>query len=638
MTEATTLPARSEVPAEDCWDLSQLYATADSWEADFALLEQRPAELKAFAGQLAGSPTRVRRFLDLQTDTFRLLRKLYVYAHCRCDEDTAVSEHRGLMDRVTALRTAVSESVAFFRPELLGQDDESLTRLLKARPIRPYRFALEEIIREKAHTLSAAEERLLALSGEIAGAPYQAFNQLTNADMDFGTVKDSEGNAVVVSQGMYLSVLGRPDRKLRRRFFRKLYAGYEAHKHTLAATLAAAAKRDVFYARARGFETARQAALFGNNVPEAVYDNLVGSVRTNLEPLYRYYDLRKRALGLKEIRFYDLFVPLVGEAEVDLPYDHAVSLLADAFAPLGADYVEVVRRGLESGWVDRYENKGKQSGAYSSGCYDSPPYILMNYRHDTLDAVYTLAHEAGHSMHSYLSRANQPPQYADYSIFVAEVASTFNEALLTDHLLRLWDSPAERAFLLSKQIDDLRSTLFRQVMFADFEHQLHTRAEAGEPLALDHILGMYREILELYFGPRFALDAELSLECLRIPHFYYGYYVFQYATGISAATALSRDVLAGDRDATARYLTFLSAGGSDYPLDVLRTAGVDMTRPDIVDATLAHFDDLVTQLEVELKALGVIGKAGKKGKPKKAAKAEKKGKKAGGKGKKKKGK
>jgi len=514
---------------------------------------------------------------------------------------------------------------------LLALSAQALETILADARLGPYRFTLEQIVRFKPHTLSANEEKLLALSSEIAMAPYQAFGQLNNADMTFGSVEDSKGKSHVVSHGSYLACLSSPDRLLRQRFFEAYYAQFRAHKHSLASMLASGIKRNVFYTKARGFPSARAAALFDANIPEAVYDELIAATSEHLHLLHRYYDLRRRVLGLDDIHFYDLFVPVVPGLDCRTPYADAVAILDRALAPLGDAYTKTLTRGLANGWVDRYENKGKRSGAYSSGCYDSEPFILMNYNaNDALDSMFTLAHEAGHSMHSKLANTHQPPQYADYSIFVAEVASTFNEALVAHHLLETSTDPRMRAHLLSKQIDDLRGTLFRQTMFAEFEHALHRRVEADQSLALDDITGLYKGILARYFGPAFAIDSQLELECLRIPHFYYNHYVFQYATGISAATALSRAVIAGDAAATQRYLGFLSAGGSNYPIEVLRGAGVDMSKPDAVRATLAHFGELVARLEVELSALGAFDKkprakaaAAKNGKPKARAKPRK---------------
>ncbi|RME72128.1 MAG: oligoendopeptidase F, partial [Planctomycetota bacterium] len=525
------LPERSEIDPRDRWDLSDLYEDEAGWEKDFAALEAMIPELASWRGRLGESAEGLRTFFDLDVRADRLFGKLHTWAGRKSDEDLSNSHYRGLLERVRNLHTRLAEATAFVRPELMAIDDERMARWLQSETLAPYRFQLEKILRYKPHTLTEGEERLLAMSGDMAQAPFEAFGQLNNADLRFGFIETPEGE-VEITHASYGSFLTRPERPLRKAFFERYYAGYEAHKHTLAATLAGGVKRNVFYAKARRFPSARAAALFGNNVPEAVYDNLIAAVHEKLPALYRYYALRKRVLGLDELHFYDVMVPLVPDLECHYRYEEAVELVARAVQPLGAEYVQTLREGLLGGWVDRYENRGKRSGAYSSGCYDSRPYILMNYRGDNLNDVYTLAHEAGHSMHSWYSRRAQPPQYAGYSIFVAEVASTFNEELLTHHLLEAESDPRMRAYVVNRAIDDIRSTLFRQVMFAEFEHRIHERAERGEPLSLADLQTHYHEILERYYGEGFALDPQLDLECLRIPHFYFNFYVFQYATGL----------------------------------------------------------------------------------------------------------
>lgn len=603
---AKTPPARSEVDPRHCWDLSSLYREEAAWEREFEAVRAAIPRFAAFRGRLGESAQALREMLDQDTETDRQLDRLHNYAGRKSDEDTGNSHFKGLADRVIGLVTEFQEATAWVRPELMAIPDARMRELLTDPALEPYRFAMEKILRHKPYTLSEREERLLALSTDLAKAPYEAFGQLNNADLKFGTITDEQGESVEVTHGGYLSFLTRRDRAVRQRFFEAYYRQYEAHKHTLAATLAAGVKRNLFYAKSRGYKTARESALFGNHVPEAVYDNLVSAVRANLGPLHRYYDLRRRALGLDEIHFYDIFVPIVAQVESQHSYEEAVELITAGLAPLGESYVSRLRAGLAGGWVDRYENRGKRSGAYSAGCYDSEPYILMNFRDDAIESVYTLAHEAGHSMHSLHSNRGQPPQYAGYSIFVAEVASTFNEELLTAHLLATTDDPRTKAYIINREIDDIRGTLFRQTMFAEFEQSVHARAEERKPLTLDDLTGLYHEILARYYGPGFVLDPQLDLECLRIPHFYYNFYVFQYSTGISAAIALSRRVLARERGALERYVKFLSSGGSRYPIDLLREAGVDMTRPEPVDAALAHFDRLVGELEALLRQIGQL--------------------------------
>jgi oligoendopeptidase F len=594
--ERKQLPARSEVDPKDQWDLSGLYTSDDAWEQDYQVLEGMVPELKAYKGRLSEGAATLRAFFDMDVETDRLFDKLYNYAGRRSDEDTSNSHYKGLVERMRGLATRASEATAFFRPEVMAIPDEQMQAMLASGELAPFRFRLEKVLRYKPHTLSEPEERLLALSGDMSSAAYDAFGQLNNADLRFGFIDTPDGE-VEITHASYGSFLTKPDRALRERFFKQYYAGYEAHKHTLAATLAAGVKRNIFYAKARNFPSAREAALFTNNVPVSVYDNLIAAVHEKLPALYRYYDLRRRALGLDDIHFYDVMVPIVSDVRCEYAYEEGVKLVCDGVKPLGEEYVSTLEKGLLGGWVDRYENRGKRSGAYSSGCYDSDPFILMNYRGDNLNEVYTLAHEAGHSMHSWYSKRALPPQYAGYSIFVAEVASTFNEELLTAHMLAGDPDPRMRAYIINRAIDDIRSTLFRQVMFCEYERAIHERAERNEPLSLADLQRTYREILDRYYGPDFTIDPQLELECLRIPHFYFNFYVFQYATGLSAAIALSQKVLAGDEGALEKYLGFLSSGGKDFPIEILKEAGVDMTTPDPVRAALDHFEALVDQLE-----------------------------------------
>ncbi|MBI4618177.1 MAG: oligoendopeptidase F [Planctomycetes bacterium] len=599
-TSPKTLPARSDVDPKNCWDLSRLYPGVDAWEQDFRGLEGRLPLVASYRGRLGESPARLAEFLALQTDCSRILRRLSVYAERKSDEDTANSHWKGFSDRMVGLSTRFGEAASFANPEILAIPDATMRAFLGDASLADYRFVLEQVLRYKPHTLGEGEERVLALSGEMAQAAHEAFGQLVNADLKFGTIPDEKGEPVEVTHGSYHSFLCRPDRAVRRRFFERYYEGFESVKHALAATLAGGVKKNLFYARARGFPSARRAALFKNDVPDSVPNNLISTVRRRLPALHRYYELRRRALDLEEIHFYDLLVPLVARPDQHVSYEEAVELVCRALAPMGEPYVEPLRAGLLSGWVDRYENRGKRSGAYSSGCYDCDPFILLNYREDTLDSVFTLAHEAGHAMHSYLSRRRQPPQYASYAIFVAEVASTFHEELLSEHLLARTSDPRERAYLVHREIDDVRGTLFRQTMFAEFEQAIHARAEAKGPLSLDDLTRTYHEILERYYGPRFALDPQLDLECLRVPHFHYNFYVYQYATGLSAAIALSAKVLAGEPGALERHLAFLSSGGSKFPIELLRDAGVDMASPGPVEAALDRFERLVGELETLL--------------------------------------
>jgi oligoendopeptidase F len=472
-----------------------------------------------------------------------------------------------------------------------------ISRYLTDDALAEFKFYLEKILRYKPHTRSEAEEQILAMTREIASGPFQVFGQLDNVDLDFGSLTDESGREIELSHGNFNTFLINPNREIRKKAFFQYYQAYQNHKNTLAATLALSVRKDLFYSRARNFENCRDSALFGDHVPEEVYDNLIQTVRANLEPLFRYLNFRKKILAIGELHFYDTYVPIIPDVEFRMPYEEAVAVAVRATAPLGEAYGRILRDGLTGGWVDRYENRGKRSGAYSSGCYDSPPYILLNYEENNINSLYTLIHEAGHSMHSYYSKKYQPYVNHEYTIFVAEVASTFNEDLLSRHLLEYYrDNPRMKAYILNREIDNIRATLFRQTMFAEFEKIVHNIVEANLPLTLDVITAEYRKLLEIYFQDALSLDPELSLECFRIPHFYSGFYVYKYATGVSAAIALAENVLREGDFARQAYLNFLKLGGSKYPLDELAEAGVDMRSAEPVKRAIGHFSELVDHL------------------------------------------
>jgi oligoendopeptidase F len=591
------VPDRKDIDVRSQWDLSPLFRNDDEWESLFGGLEKKSAGYAGFRGSLHESAGTLRRAIDFDLDVSRGMDRLFTYAHLRSDEDKANQRYLGLYQRAITLYTRISELSSFMGPEIQSIDDATIEGYLKDPLLEEYRFYLERILRDKPHTLSGEIEEILAMGGEIAMAPSQIFGQLDNADLRFGTILDDRGQERELSHGNFSSFLMSRSREVREKAFFQYYRSYDAMKNTIAAALSHSVKKDFFYSRVRRFGGCREAALFSDNVPGEVYDSLVKAVRSNLSPLFRYLDFRRRVLGLEDLHFYDTYVPIVDSVEFSMGYEEAVDVCVESVKVLGGEYASVLKEGLLHGWVDRYENRGKRSGAYSSGCYDSPPYILMNYRDDTINSLYTLIHEAGHSMHSFFSNRARPFVYHGYSIFVAEVASTFNELLLTHHLLaRYAGDPRMTAYVLNREIDDIRATLYRQTMFAEFEAAVHAAAERGEPLTLDALRGTYRGLLGDYFGSSMVIDEELSLECLRIPHFYSPFYVYKYATGISAAIALSQAVLHGRDEARGRYLDFLSMGGSRYPLDELDGAGVDMRSPEPVGRALQYFDGLVTRM------------------------------------------
>jgi oligoendopeptidase F len=590
------IPARSEMPIADTWDLTALYADDGRWTADFTKLQQtfeRIAEWKGRVGESAGT---LRAVLEFERSIGMLVERLYHYASLKSSEDSSDAANKAREGQLENLLTRVREAEAFVEPEIMAIDDAAFEALLADPALAEWVTPLRKRRRMKPYTLGEREERLLALGASALDAVQETFSQLTNVDLKFGVVRDEKGQKRTLSQSSWGSLLNQRDPGVRRRTFKKFYAEFDDHKFTLAATLAGSIKGDVFAARARGYPSALANALFYDDVPVSVYDNLIASVRANFAPLFRYYELRRRVLGLKKIHQYDTYVPIVADIDTRVSFDEAIEKVLAALAPLGDEYCRVLGDGMrKQRWCDRYESKGKRSGAFSSSSYRNPPFILMNYKDDVFSDVYTLAHEAGHTMHTWYAQQTQPYQTYDYPIFLAEVASTFNEDLLTHHLLEATSDRKMRAYLINRQIDDIRGTVFRQTMFAEFEKLTHAMEEAGEPLTLDTFRTVYRGLLDAYFGPDFAIDVALELECLRIPHFYSAFYVYKYATGLSAAVALSEQVLKTG-DAT-RYLAFLKSGGSRHPLPTLQAAGVDMSSPGPVNATLALFARRVAELE-----------------------------------------
>ncbi|MDO4424494.1 MAG: oligoendopeptidase F [Planctomycetia bacterium] len=593
-----TIPLRSEVAAEDKWNVESLYATIADWEKDFAQWEEQIPKYAEFRGKLGDGVDSVKKCLDFCFAMDRLGDKLGTYAFLRGSEDRGNSEMMALQGRFMNVVSRAGQEESFLTPELLALPEETLNGYLEAPQLAEYRLLLKRIVEEKPHTLSESEERLLAMQTEMLQTPSNAFDQLVDVDMKFGMMTGHHGETLELSHASFSSLLRGANRDVRRQAFTQYYEQFEAHKNTLAAIYAGNVHQDIFSARARNFASAREAALFDERIPTEVYDNLIETVHQYLPKLYEYFELRRRIMGIDEIHMFDTYVPMFQDAEVNIPWDKGVEMVLAAVKPLGAEYCDALRKGMtEDRWCDRYENRGKDSGAFSGGCYDSFPFVLMNYRADSLDSVFTLAHECGHSMHSWFSRKNQPYLYGDYKIFVAEVASTFNEELLLHHLLETQTDKRQRLNLINKAIDDIRATIFRQTMFAEFEREVHAAAEAGEPMTLDFFLGTYRKLLELYFGPKFALDECLSLEGLRIPHFYRAFYVYKYSIGLSAAIALSRRVLKGGEKELSDYLGFLSGGSSKEPLDLLLGAGVDMRQPAPIVAALDVFSGMVDTLK-----------------------------------------
>jgi oligoendopeptidase F len=591
------VPTRADVPESDKWDLSHLFAGVDKWEEDFRWVEETFPRIREWRGKLGQSAKNLADCLEFEKSLDLKIERLYHFASLQLAEDSANTEYLARVGQIQNLLTLIGEAFAFVVPEIQAIDDVEFAKFVHDPALSNWPIKLGKVRRLKPHVLSEPEERILALGGAALNGYDDTFSQLTDVDMKFGVLADESGHERSLTQSSFSSFLVKRDPELRRRAFLQFYAEFQDHQYTLASSLAYSVKADVFRARARNYSSSLEAALFPDDIPISVYENLIKSVRANRAPLFRYFELRRRVLKLKALHHYDTYVPLVAEIESHIPFDEAVDKVVAALQPLGKEYTDVLRDGLRGRWCDRYETKGKRSGAFSSGSYGAPPYILMNYKEDVFADLYTLAHEAGHSMHTWFAQRSQEFQDYDYPIFLAEVASTFNEELLTHYLLDQTRDPKMRAYIINRQIDDIRGTLFRQTMFAEFEKIVHAIEETGNALTLDVFKTEYRKLLTAYFAENFVVDPQLDLECLRIPHFYGAFYVYKYATGISAAVALAERVLSGESGAVEAYLSFLKSGGSKFPLETLRAAGVDMTTPAPIESTLLLFERRVGELE-----------------------------------------
>lgn len=594
---AKTLPTRKDVPVEYTWRLEDIFATDEQWEQEFQQIQALLPKFSEYKGRLGESAQMLYEALQYRDHVFMRLGKLYAYAHMRHDEDTANSLYQGLETRAEGLYAEAGQATAFIVPEILAMDEDVLhTFLQQYEPLRLYAHELDEMNRQRPHVLSEKEEALLAQAAEVMNASSNTFGALNNADLRFPTITDENGEEVEVTHGRYIRFLESEDRRVRRDAFKAVYDTYRKYENTFASTLSGAVKRNNFFARVRNYRSAREAALSKNQIPETVYDNLIETIHRYLPLLHRYVQLRKRVLGLDELHMYDLYTPLVKQVDMKVTYEEAKDILLKGLTPLGDEYISIVKEGFDNRWVDVQETRGKRSGAYSSGSYGTNPYILMNWQ-DNVNNLFTLAHEFGHSVHSYYTRKYQPYPYGNYSIFVAEVASTCNEALLNDYLLKTIDDEKKKLYLLNHYLETFRGTVFRQTMFAEFEHMIHQMAQNGEALTAKVLTEKYYELNKTYFGGGVVIDEEIGLEWARIPHFYYNYYVYQYATGFSAATALSKQILEEGAPAVERYIEFLKAGSSDYPIEVLKKAGVDMTSPEPIEQACQVFEQKLQQLE-----------------------------------------
>ena len=600
MSEQTTvkkLPSRNEIKQEDTWRLEDIFATDESWKKEYEEVKESLPKLAEFKGKLGESAETLFNALTYQDQVMERLGKLYTYAHMRYDQDTTNSTYQALNDRASNLYTQASSISSYIVPELLSIDEAKIKQFLSEKEeLKLYEHSLDEINRQRPHVLSAEQEELLAEASDVLGSSSNTFGMLNNADLTFPTIKDENGEEVEITHGRYIRFLESEDRKVREDAFKAVYNTYGGFKNTFASTLSGTVKKDNFSAKVRNYESARQAALSSDNIPESVYDNLISTVHNHLDLLQRYVKLRKEVLELDEVHMYDLYTPLIKDVKMDVTYDEAKDYILKGLEPLGEEYQSILKEGFDNRWVDIHENKGKRSGAYSSGTYGTNPYILMNWQ-DNVNNLFTLAHEFGHSVHSYYTRQNQPYPYGNYSIFVAEVASTCNEALLNHYLLETIDDEKKRLYLLNHFLEGFRGTVFRQTMFAEFEHLIHEKAQGGEPLTPEELTKTYYDLNKKYFGDEIVVDEEIGLEWARIPHFYYNYYVYQYATGYSTATALSNQILEEGQPAVDRYLEFLKAGSSDYPIEVLKKAGVDMTSSDPIEEACKVFEEKLNEME-----------------------------------------
>ena len=592
---------RNEIDSKYQWNLDSLYVCDDKWEEDFNEIDKLSDELAKYKGKVTENSKTLLNVINLKLNISRKIGNLFTYSKMRLDEDTRKDKYQGLNDRAKGLMVKVEGKLSFIVPEILLLDEKVLKEYInKEDELKVYKHYLEGITRKREHVLSPQEEAIIAQVGDVADAPQSTFSMLNNADIKFPTIKDEDGEDVEITHGKFVPLMESKDRRVRKEAFKGLYSTYENFKNTFASTLSSDVKKNIFYSRVRNYNSSLEASLDTNNVSPKVYENLINAVHENLPAMHKYVKLRKEVLELEELHMYDLYTPIVKDVEMKKSYEEGQDLMLKGLKPLGEDYLDTVKEGLNSRWIDVYENKGKRSGAYSWGTYDSNPFILLNYQ-DTLDNVFTLAHEMGHSMHSYYSRKNQPYVYGGYSIFVAEVASTANEALLMDYMLKNTVDKNEKLYLLNHYLEQFRGTVYRQTMFAEFEKLIHEEVENGGALTADKLCKIYKDLNIKYYGPDIVVDEEIALEWARIPHFYYNFYVFQYATGFSAAVALSQKILNNEEGALENYLGFLKSGSSDYPINVLKNAGVDMTSKDPVDNALKLFSELVDEMEKLIK-------------------------------------
>ncbi len=590
------IPQRSEISAEHKWKLTDLYESDEAFEKALAEAGAYPEKITAFQGKISENAADLLAYLRLDDEITEAARNLIHYSNRKSDEDTRVSKYTGYCDKVEMLLTAIGSAAAFAVPEILTISDEKMQEFYAQESgLKLYELSLSRIFKRREHILSPEEERILAMSGEMRSTPSTVFSMLDNADMKFPDAIDKDGNAHQITHGSYIPLMQGEDRVLRKSAFENLYHTYKGFENTYSAILSGHLKTLGFNANVRKYENTLEAALDSTEVPQSVYHSLIEAVHANMDKMYRYVELRKKLLKVDELHYYDLYAPMVSDVQMKITYDEAKEMVLNAVKPLGDSYVELMKKGLTGGWIDVYENEGKCSGAYSAGA-SVHPYVLLNHT-DDLQSAFTLAHEMGHALHSYYSNENQPTVYSDYEIFVAEVASTFNEALLMQYLLKTTEDKKQKAYLINYFLEQFRTTLYRQTMFAEFELKINEAQAAGEAITSDYLCELYGSLNKLYFGEAITHDEEINYEWARIPHFYYNYYVYQYSTGFAAAIALSQRVLNGGEAEINDYIGFLKGGNSKTPVDLLKGAGVDMTDPKVVSDALKLFGELLDEME-----------------------------------------
>ncbi|HHX8892984.1 TPA: oligoendopeptidase F [Enterococcus faecium] len=595
--EVKQLPKREELPENLTWDLTKIFSSDQEFDEKYLELSEELKQSEKHKGTLDQGASQFLNAIEFVLRVYRQTEVIYVYAHLKNDQDTGNTDYQALYARASSLFSKVSEAVSWFEPEILQLSDDQIWQYFKEKPkLEVYRHYIQQIVDNRAHVLSAEQESLLAGAGEIFDASSDTFAVLNNADLVFPTIEGENGEIVQLSHGVYGQLLESTDRRVREAAFKGLYSVYEQFRNTFASTLGTHIKGHNFKAKVRNYSSAREASLSNNHIPESVYDTLVDVVNKHLPLLHRYMELRKRLLEVEKLHMYDLYTPVLGEAPITFTYEEAKEKALEALKPMGEEYMAIVEKAFSERWIDVVENKGKRSGAYSSGSYDTNPYILLNW-HDTLDQLFTLVHEMGHSVHSYFTRSNQPYVYGDYSIFLAEIASTTNENILTEYLLETEKDPRVRAYVLNHYLDGFKGTVFRQTQFAEFEHFMHTEDEKGVPLTSEYLSDSYGKLNAKYYGPAVEEDPEIKFEWSRIPHFYYNYYVFQYSTGFSAASALAKKILNQEPEALENYLAYLKAGNSDYPVEVMKKAGVDMTQAAYIEDAMSMFEQRLNELE-----------------------------------------